>query len=113
MVSFSDWRPALLFPQTKQYDIITADFNRTNRFSCFLGLLGREHMVWKRGQQSQLLDHQGIAIFSNGLAVIPFKLTSIRITRVASYFQSVNTGASAMLPSQVLFLGSDVQLTIS
>jgi hypothetical protein len=46
MGSFSDWRPALLFPYTKQY-VITADFNGTNRFSCFLGLLGREHMVWE------------------------------------------------------------------
>ena len=36
----SDWRAALLFPQTNQY-IVT---DEANRFSCFLGHLGRENM---------------------------------------------------------------------
>jgi hypothetical protein len=51
--------------QTKQY-IVTADFNGTNRFSCFLGLLGREHMVRKHGNRtaSQLLKQWRIAISS-------------------------------------------------
>jgi hypothetical protein len=57
MDSFPDWRPALLFPQTKQY-IVTADFNGTKRISCFLGLLGREHMVWKHGNRTAKLAPQ-------------------------------------------------------
>ena len=56
-VGFSDWRPALLFPHTKRR-IVTADFNGTNRFSCFLSLLGQEHMVWKLGKRTAKLAPQ-------------------------------------------------------
>ena len=40
MGNFSDWRPALLFSQTNQYNVTVG----VNKFSCFLGLLGRENM---------------------------------------------------------------------
>jgi hypothetical protein len=61
MGSFSGWRPTLAFPHTKQY----IDFNGTNKFPFFLGLLGREHGLeaWKTEQQSHL-KHQRIAISS-------------------------------------------------
>jgi len=73
MGSFSDWRPALLFPHAEQY-VVTAEFNGTNRYSCLLGLLGRENMVWK---------YQQIAFTSNDLAVV-LQVGYHSITQVAS-----------------------------
>jgi len=43
--------------ENKQY-IVTAYFNGTNSFSCFLGLLGREYMVWKHGNRAAKLAPQ-------------------------------------------------------
>jgi len=61
----------------KQYND-RADFNRTNGVSCFLGLLGREHMVWKQESKASSSNTSESQFLRNNLTVVPFKITIIR-----------------------------------
>jgi hypothetical protein len=66
---------------------LQVDFNETNRFSCFLGLLGREHSLeaWKLNSKASLSntsESQFLQMIDLAL-LVPFKSTIVR-SRLAS-----------------------------
>ena len=80
LVSNPFLRRMLIFPDSRPCTPVATvrTVYRTNKFSCFLGLFGREHMAWKHGNRASSSNTSESQLIQSYLAVIPFKFTIIR-----------------------------------